>query len=129
MCKGDCLLITPMDLQEAIAYYSGKVDPKPNDALMLAACRYLVDRETLLSAAQNEPDVHPPAIEPPETRYSYSGADMETVGEYGDSDFLLTVLGKDPAAVWAIMDDLMDTLRVSYKRVYDCVLREIREIE
>lgn len=120
-------MITPKDLQEAIAYYSGKVDPKPNDAVMLAACYTLQDH--LFPEAKPEPAAYSIAPEPPETNYSYSGADMEAVGEYGDSDFLLAVSGKDPAAAWAIMDDLMDTLRVSYKRVYDRVMREIREIE
>ena len=119
-------MITPKDLQEAIAYYSGKVDPKPNDALMLAACYTLQDH--LLPETKPEAAAYSIASEPPEINYSYSGANMEAVGEYGDSDFLMAVSSKNPAAVWAIMDDLMDTLRVSYKRVYDRVLREIREI-
>ena len=50
---------------------------------------------------------------------------MET---YGDSDFLQAVAGKDPAAVWEILDDLMDTLHVVNPRVYDGVMRKIWNI-
>lgn len=124
-------MITPKDLQEAIAYYSGKVDPGPNDAVFLAACQYLEDREILLKNAQAKSDVaaYSFAAGPPEPQRIYSGADTEAIGDYGDSVFLQAVYGKDAAAVWAVMDDLMDTMRVTNKRVYDRVLREIREIE
>ena len=33
----------------------------------------------------------------------------KTVGEYGDSEFLLAVAGKDPAKAWTVVDELMDT--------------------
>lgn len=44
------------------------------------------------------------------------------------SEFLQVVDGKDSVAVWAVMDDLMDTLRVTAPRVYDSVMRRVREI-
>lgn len=44
------------------------------------------------------------------------------------SDFLQAVDGKDSVAVFAIMDDLMDTIRVTEPRAYDSVMRKIREI-
>ena len=47
---------------------------------------------------------------------------------YGESDFLTAVAGKDSAAVWGIIDDLMETLKVVNGRVYDSVLRKIREL-
>lgn len=47
----------------------------------------------------------------------------------GDSEFLQAVDGKDSVAVWQIMDDLMDTVRVTAPRAYASVLRRIREIE
>ena len=46
----------------------------------------------------------------------------------GDSEFLQAVDGKDSVAVWAIMDDLMDTLRVTAPRAYDHIMRKVREI-
>ena len=47
----------------------------------------------------------------------------------GDSEFLQAVDGKNSVAVWSIMDDLMDTLRVTAPRVYSNILRKIKEIE
>lgn len=44
------------------------------------------------------------------------------------SEFLQAVDGKDSVAVFAIMDDLMDTIRVTEPRAYDSVMRKIREI-
>ena len=39
-----------------------------------------------------------------------ASVDFPPVEDYGDSDFLRTVYGKDQASAWGIMDDLMDTL-------------------
>ena len=64
----------------------------------------------------------------------YSGApapvtvQSETIGDYGDSDFLRTIAGKDPARVWPIIDDLMDTLALANRRVYDSVMRRTRSV-
>lgn len=60
---------------------------------------------------------------------SYSAAAAppqdETVDVYGDSDFLKAIAGKDMGAVMAILDDLMDTLRVVNERAYNGVMRKI----
>lgn len=64
----------------------------------------------------------------------YSGApapvtaEPATVGEYGDSEFLLSVSGKDPAKAWTVVDELMDTLSLVNRRVYDSVLRKIKSL-
>lgn len=50
------------------------------------------------------------------------------VGRYGDSEFLREVEGKDREQVWGIMDDLMDTLQVANPRVYNGVMRKIRQL-
>ena len=63
-----------------------------------------------------------------ERAYSAAPATIEEpirVIRYGDSDFLRDVEGKDPAAVWDIMDELMDTLKVVNTRVYNSVMRKI----
>lgn len=62
-------------------------------------------------------------------RYSSAPAPepaQEMVGSYGDSDFLRTVAGMDPAKAWSVMDELMDTLRVVNARVYDSVMRKLQ---
>ena len=64
----------------------------------------------------------------------YSGAhtpvtaEPATVGEYGDSAFLLAVAGKDPATAWAVVDELMDTLSLVNRKVYDSMLRKIKSM-
>ena len=64
----------------------------------------------------------------------YSGApapvtaEPATVGEYGDSEFLLAVAGKDPAKAWAVVDELMDTLAMVNSKVYNSVMRKIKGI-
>lgn len=50
------------------------------------------------------------------------------VGEYGDTDFLRAVAGKDPAKAWIVVDELMDTLRIVNERVYNSVMRKIQSI-
>ncbi len=42
---------------------------------------------------------------------------QESIGRYGDSNFLQTVAEKDPAA-WRVMDEHMETLRVVNPRAY-----------
>ena len=44
------------------------------------------------------------------------------------SEFLTAINGKDTAAVFAIVDDLMDTLRVVNPRVYSSVLEKVKSI-
>lgn len=51
-----------------------------------------------------------------------------TVGEYGDSDFLLAVAGKDPAKAWAVVDELMDTLAMVNSKVYNSVMQKVQRI-
>ncbi len=72
---------------------------------------------------------------PPESKipelYAYAAPpasvadDPPTVGEYGDSDFLIAVAGKRPEKVWPIIDELMDTLAIVNEKVYNSVMRRI----
>lgn len=64
----------------------------------------------------------------------YSGApapvtaEPATVGEHGDSEFLLAVAGKDPAKAWAVVDELMDTLAMVNSKVYNSVMQKIKRV-
>ena len=64
----------------------------------------------------------------------YSGApapvsaEPQNVGEYGDSEFLLAVAGKDPARAWAIVDELMDTLAMVNAKVYNAVMQKLQKL-
>lgn len=56
-------------------------------------------------------------------------ADADVIGDYGDSEFLRLVCGRDAAAVWAVLDELMeDTIRVINPRLYDGVMRRLEKI-
>lgn len=61
--------------------------------------------------------------------YQDAEPDFETVGEYGDSDFLHAISGKRPADAWEIMDELMDTMRVVNVRVYNSVMEKIEGLQ
>lgn len=52
-------------------------------------------------------------------------ARTETVGDYGDSDFLQTVAACSSAKAWSIMDELMSTLQVVNPRAYNSVMRKL----
>lgn len=60
--------------------------------------------------------------------YSAASARKEPLGLYGDSDFLRAVSGKPLDAAWAVMDELMDTLKAVNPRVYESVLRKIERL-
>lgn len=47
----------------------------------------------------------------------------------GDSEFMQAVSGKDSVAVWEIMDDLMDTVRVTAPRVYSNIMRKVSNLQ
>jgi hypothetical protein len=51
----------------------------------------------------------------------------ETVGRYGDSDFLQAVSGMAPARAWEVMDELMDSLKIVNERVYNSVMRKLEK--
>ena len=44
------------------------------------------------------------------------------------SDFLDLVAGKDPALVWEVLDDLMDTLSATNPRAYRGVMRRLEDL-
>ena len=85
----------------------------------LLAALYTCRNEMLgLSAPQFQPAAYSEAADPA----------WETLGQYGDSEFLMAVAGKNPARVWAIIDDLMDALQVVNRRAYDNVIRKLQGI-
>ena len=53
----------------------------------------------------------------------------ETVIEdYGKSDFLLSVGGKNAEKVWNVMDELMSTLQAVNPKLYEGVLQKIDDL-
>lgn len=112
-------MITKDDLREAIAECQGVRNPTANTAIKLAA--FLTIQRELYG--EEPPAVTYSFAEPPD-KDQYSG--VESVGNYGSSDFLMAIQGKDPGTVWRVMDELMDTLKMVNERVYNSTMRKIR---
>lgn len=62
--------------------------------------------------------------------YSYAPPPepSETVGRYGDSEFLEAVDGKPIDGVMQIMDELVGSMQVLQPRIYDSVMRKIMNL-
>ena len=106
-------MITERDLDEAIAECQGQRNPNANTAIKLAAF-YTIKNE----------------MYPRTDGYSFAAAETPPitsgmVGNYGNSEFLQAVSGKDAAAVFRVMDELMRDIRHANRRVYDGVLKKI----
>ena len=103
-------MITERDLQEAIAECLGKKNPDSSTCIKLAAF-YTIQNELFPKSEESH-------------SYSYaSGPDRgETVSVGSDSEFAKTVDGMKPDEVWPVIDELMETIKVIYPRLYDAVL-------
>lgn len=55
-------------------------------------------------------------------------AEVQVLSQYGNSEFLQALSGKDPAAALSILDELMANLQVVNHRVYDNVMQKLDRI-
>lgn len=101
-------------MEEAIAECQGQRNPSANTCMKLAAF-YTIRRELF----GEEKDVEQIPM------YSYSSGPMD---RYGDSEFLQAVEGKDEGSVMTIMDELMESMQVLQPRIYDSVMRKLRNL-
>ena len=102
------------ELDERIAEIKNKRNQTEAEIVKLAA--YIIARDELdgNGAVRSYGDAAPsaPAVE---TR----------IGEYGDSEFLQVIAGKDASDVWAVIDETMAALKLTEPRLYAGVLRKI----
>jgi hypothetical protein len=102
-------LIKENDLIEAIAECQGERNPNANTCIKLAAY-YTILRE-----------MRPDAERLPEQEYSYDPPpEYESGTEFGQ-----IIAGKDLNAVMAVVDEIMETLRVFSPRLYDAAMRKL----
>lgn len=66
---------------------------------------------------------------PPYSGYSAADSPREKIGNHGDTEFLEIVAGRDPGGVWSVLDELMETLRITNPRLYDGVMRRLDAVE
>ena len=117
-------MITERDLIQAIAECQGERNPNANTCIKLAAF-YTIRNE--MFPEQTE-DSSATVRENPNVGYSYDPGPVENTIDYqSDSEFSRIIDGRDPAEIWPVMDELMDTLMVIHRRLYDGVMRQLQK--
>lgn len=109
-------MITEKDLQEAIAECQGVRNPNASTCIKLAA--FLTIRKELYGEKDEKAEV---------PLYSFDYPAAETIGYYGDTEFAQTIEGRKPDDIWPIIDELMTTVQVVQPRLYQAVIRKIRD--
>ena len=110
-------MITEQDLTAAIAECQGKRNPDASTCIKLAA--FYTIRNAMFPEAPEK------LVTGTQERYSYAPAPEATVQIAGKSDFAQLVNGRDPADVWPVIDELMDTLHVIQPRLYNAVMEKL----
>ena len=104
-------MIKEADVLEAIAICQGEKNPNAN------TCRNLAAFYTILDHIQQKPQF--------DTMISHDS--LEGIEYSGESEFASLVRGRSTTDVMALMDELMDTLSVLNPRLYDSVIRKLKE--
>lgn len=66
--------------------------------------------------------------EPQETQTTNREAIVDNYADsYGDNEFISLIAGKNADRVWAVMNELMQTLQAIQPSLYNAVLRKLRE--
>lgn len=115
-------MITIEKLQEAIAECWGEREPNANTCYKLAA--YYTILNEMRSNGSANPVNYPlySADSPPQVENS-----QDIVAFKSESDFAQAVNGRNAADVWAVIDELMATISVANPRLYNAVMRKLRE--
>lgn len=112
-------MITEQDLKEAILECQGERNPNAQTCIKLAA--YLTIYEHLYPKDTNtheEANTH--VIEADKHEIM-----DEIVGDYGDTEFYEAIKGKNAKDVWAVMNELMDTINIMNPRLYNGVMHQL----
>lgn len=108
-------MITELDLQEAIAECQGVRNPTASTCIKLAA--FLTIQRELFGSSEQSSMV---------PSYSFAPGPAETTIDYDSgTEFSEAIQGKDPADVYKVMDEVMDTLKIINARVYNSVMRKL----
>lgn len=107
-------MITEQDLNQAIAECQGERSPNANTCIKLAA--YLTIKQALFETSQQSA---------PAAQYSFAGAGADTIGRISDTEFSQAIEGRSVDEILPIVDELMSTLQVVNRRLYDAVMRRL----
>lgn len=109
-------MITRQDLEAAIAECIGEREPNANTCIKLAAF-YTIRQNLFPDTPQDEPL---PA-------YSFA-AGNDTVHIDSDTEFAQAAEGLPLDKVWALVDELVETVKVLQPRVYAALMRRIKDL-
>lgn len=73
-------------------------------------------RDKMTSCSSQQPQI---------AAYSEAAPIPEAIGQYGDSDFLRAVAGKNPDRVWLVLDEFMESLSVVNRKAYNNLVRRL----
>lgn len=110
-------MLTRKQLEDEIAEYEGS-EPTWKNCLALSALYTLRDH----LYEPKEPYMQSFAPAPVEA------GSKSALGLYGDTDFYKAVYGAEPEAVFAVLDELMQTLMIINPKLYRAVLKKIEKI-
>ncbi len=116
-------MITEQDLQAAIAECKGQKNPNASTCIKLAA--FYIIQEHLYGQTSEENSA------PTLPAYSYASAPVDqaetTVDYQSGTEFSQAVDGRKASAVWPVLDELMEVLRVTNKPLYKATIRKIQD--
>lgn len=105
-----------LDIRE-IEYWISRYESeatKMDDCVVLSSLYSIRDKMQGAAPTAHEPSAYSTIPEP--------------LGQYGSSEFLQAIDGKDSAAAWGVMDELMETLQAVNPRVYASVMRKVQNL-
>lgn len=108
-------MVTEKELLQAI----GELEDKSSSSY--DACAKLATFYTLLDKVYGMGNQYAESANPVQTVYE------EVVANAGDSEFLQHVHGMDANDAWLLMDELMDTLKIVNPRLYNGVIRQLKQ--
>ena len=109
-------MITEQDLEQAIAECQGERNPNANTCIKLAA--FLTIKNEMFGKKQGELVI-------PQYSYATQPQIEEPIDYESDTEFGKAVSGMEWQDVLPLMDELMSTLRVVNRRLYDAVMRRL----
>lgn len=114
-------MIREEELQEAIAECLGKRNPDANTCIKLAS--YYTILEQLYPNDKAVQEFQPMPVIPAQS----FAADPDSIQYEGDSEFARDVRERSVSYIMPIIDEMMQTIQVLQPRLYDAVMRRIRE--
>lgn len=102
-------MIKESDLLEAIAECQGQRNPNANTCIKLAAYYTILDH---ITGGKEIPEV---------SAYSFAAKTYQS-----DSEFWSVASGLDENTLMSVIDELMQTIKAVQPRLYDAVMRKLR---